>query len=161
MMTKAELEAEKQSRLTQFHEIFDRALEPFGRHAPAPVTDEGINAYRRRGIAAIIPFLDKSSDWYNYPSASLEQLKSDALNVVQRDVINDATYCARNPRLLAETAAARPDSLDPDIKVVTTFENGIKNTRYYGQSFVKNMSRPGRRVAGFYTPRVISQRMEQ
>jgi hypothetical protein len=158
-MTRAELEAERQSRLTQFHEIFDRALEPFGRQAPAPVTDEGINAYRRRGIAAIIPFLDKSSDWYNYPSASLEQMKSDALNVIQRNVINDATYCACNPRLLAETAAARPDSLDPDIKVVTTFEDGIKNTRYYGQSFVKNMGRSGRTVISFmHTPGMMPQR---
>jgi hypothetical protein len=99
-MTNAELEQEKQQRLTAFQAIFDSALEPFGRHTPAPVMGEGINGYRRRGITAIVPFLPKSSDWYNFSPASLEGLKSDALNVIQRDVINDATYCARNPRLL-------------------------------------------------------------
>jgi hypothetical protein len=79
-------------------------------------------------------------------------LKSDALNVIQRDVINDATYCARNPRLLADTAAARPDNLHAGVKAVTTVEDGIKTTRYYGESFVKAMTLPGRRVTSFTTP---------
>jgi hypothetical protein len=55
-------------------------------------------------------------------------------------------------RLLADTAAARPDSLHAGVKAVTTVENGIKTTRYYGECFVKAMTMPGRRVAGFYTP---------
>jgi hypothetical protein len=79
---------------------------------------------------------------------SLNGLRSDALNIAQSEIIDGLRATARDPRLLANTPAAKPDTLDPNIKAVTL--NGI--TTFWGESFVRAMGRPGRRVAGFYTP---------
>ena len=80
---------------------------------------------------------------------------SDALNAIEPMIVNEARYVATNPRLLAHTPTARPDTLDPDIRSVTL--NGI--TTFQGQSFVRDMGRPGRRVVGFINnPALMPQR---
>jgi hypothetical protein len=73
---------------------------------------------------------------------------SNALSAIEPKILDEARQAANNPKLLAHTPAAKPDSLDPNIKAVTL--NGV--TTFWGESFVRSMSRPGRRVAGFYTP---------
>jgi hypothetical protein len=148
MPTTAELERQKSERLTQFHALFDQVLEKFGRRAPPPRPDQTINSYRREGMGYIQPFLHKDSAWR---TVSLDGLMSDALNVAQQEILADAAYTANNPRLLADTAAARPDSIDPNIRQVTVNRGGTETTEFYGQSFVRGMTRPGRRVVSFTT----------
>jgi hypothetical protein len=102
-----------------------------------------INEFRRRSLSYIQQFLPP--EWRG---VSLDNCMSEALNAIEPQILKEARFAATNPRLLAHTPAAKPDSLDPDIKAVTL--NGI--TSYHGQSFVKNMGRPGRRVTGWMTP---------
>jgi hypothetical protein len=149
MPTTAELNQQKAERLTAFHALFDQVLEKFGRRAPPPRPDQSINSYRRKGMGYIQPFLHKGSAWR---TVSLDGLMSDALNVAQGEIFADAAYTANNPRLLADTAAARPDTLDPDIRQVKVVRGGQEVTEFYGQSFVRAMGRPGRRVAYFNGP---------
>jgi hypothetical protein len=148
MPTTAELERQKSERLTQFHTMFDQVLEKFGRRAPPPRPDQSINSYRREGMGYIQPFLHKGSKWRTVP---LSGLMSDALNVAQADIFADAAYTASNPRLMATTPAARIDSLDPGIWAVKVVRGGKEFTEFYGESFVRAMSRPGRRVVGWNT----------
>jgi hypothetical protein len=55
---------------------------------------------------------------------------------------------------MAESPAARPDSLNPVIKMIACSDQGIESTRFYGpESFVKAMGRPGRLVTSFTTDR--------
>jgi hypothetical protein len=69
------------------------------------------------------------------------------LNAIEPDILAEARLAATNPRMLAHTPAAKPDTLDPNIKAVTL--NGV--TTFWGESFVRGMSRPGRRVVGWNT----------
>jgi hypothetical protein len=145
MPTTAELERQKQERLTSFQARYDSILEPLKRAAAPPVQGIGVNEYRRRSLGFIQQFLPPDSKWRG---VSLDGCKSDALNAIEPQILNEARLAATNPRLLAHTPAAKPDTLDPNIKAVTL--NGV--TTFWGDSFVRAMSRPGRRVAGFYTP---------
>jgi hypothetical protein len=82
----------------------------------------------------------------------LDNMRSDAIGVFERQILHAAREVARRPRMLADTPAARPDTLDPAIKAVPVNRNGIETIEYYGESFVRKMSRPGRRVASFWPP---------
>jgi hypothetical protein len=145
MPTTAELEKQKQERLTQFQIRYDSILEPLKRAAAPPTQGIAVNEYRRRSLGFIQQFLPPDSKWRGI---SLDGCKSDALNAIEPQILDEARLTATNPRMLAHTPAAKPDTLDPNIKAVTL--NGV--TTFWGESFVRGMSRPGRRVAGFYTP---------
>src|SRR6516162_1465504 len=144
MPTTAELERQKQERLTSFQARYDSILEPLKRAAAPPVQGIGVNEYRRRSLGFIQQFLPPGSKWRGI---SLDGCKSDALNAIEPQILDEARLAATNPRMLAHTPAAKPDTLDPSIKSVTL--NGI--TTFWGESFVRAMGRPGRRVAGFWT----------
>ena len=128
-----------------FQVRYDSVLEPMKRAAAPPRQGISVNEFRRQSLSFIQQFLPPDSEWRG---VSLNNCMSDALNAIEPQILNEARLAATRPSMLAHTPAARPDSLDPDIKAVTL--NGI--TTYHGQSFVKNMTMPGRRVAGFYTP---------
>jgi hypothetical protein len=145
MATTAELERQRDERLTQFQVKYDSVLEPLKRSAAPPQQGIGVNEYRRQSLGFIQRFLPPDSKWRG---VSLDGCKSDALNAIEPQILDEARLAATNPRMLAHTPAAKPDTLDPNIKAVTL--NG--QTTFWGESFVRAMSRPGRRVAGFYTP---------
>jgi hypothetical protein len=145
MATTAELERQRDERLTQFQAKYDWVLEPLKRSAAPPQQGIGVNEYRRQSLGFIQRFLPPDSKWRG---VSLDGCKADALNAIEPMILNEARLAATNPRMLAHTPAAKQDTLDPSIKAVTL--NGI--TTFWGESFVRAMSRPGRRVAGFYTP---------
>jgi hypothetical protein len=147
-----EQEREIQSRMTQFQAVYDPILEPLKRSAPPPQLGMSVNEYRRRSLGYIQQFLPPDSKWHD---VSLDGRMADALNVIEPDILNEARLAATNPRMLAHTPAAKPDTLDPSIKSVTL--NGI--TTFWGESFVRAMSRPGRRVISFmHNPALMPQR---
>jgi hypothetical protein len=140
-----EEEAELQRRLSGFQAKYDEALAPMRRQAPAPRLGEGANAYRRRGLGFVQMFLPPDHDLHGL---SLENCKADAIGVLEKQILHAARETARQPELLANTPAGRPDSLDPTLRAVTQ-ANGV--TTYHGESFVRAMGRPGRRVLSFMT----------
>jgi hypothetical protein len=145
MTTTAELERQRDERLSMFQARYDQILEPLKRSAAPPPQGISVNEYRRRSLGFIQRFLPPDSKWRN---VSLDGCKSDALSAIEPQILNEARLAATNPRMLAHTPAARPDNLDPNLKSVTI--NGV--TTYHGEhSFVKSMSRPGRLVTSFTT----------
>jgi hypothetical protein len=144
MPTVAELERQKQERLTLFQARYDSVLEPLKRAAAAPKEEIGVNEYRRRSLGFIQQFLPPDSKWRG---VSLDGCMSEALNAIEPQILNEARLAATNPRMLAHTPAAKPDTIDPSLRAVTL--NGI--TTFHGESFVRNMGRPGRRVVSFTT----------
>jgi hypothetical protein len=138
-------EAELQRRLTTYQSRYDDVLAPMRRSAPAPRLGEGANAYRRRGLGLVQMFLPPDHELHGL---SLENCKSDALGVLEPQILRAAREVARSPSKLALTPAGRPDSLDPNIRAVTMADG---TTTYHGESFVRAMGRPGRRVLSFMT----------
>jgi hypothetical protein len=78
-------------------------------------------------------------------------MKADALVIANQEIIADAMVTARDPRLIAQTPAARPDTMDPNIKAVKVFRGGKEMVEFYGEHFVRGMSQKGRRVVGWNT----------
>jgi hypothetical protein len=152
-----EYEAELQRRLTVFQSRYDQVLEAFGRRAPAPKMGQGANSYQREGLGYIQQFVHPQSPWRN---VSLDGLMADALVVVSKEIINDAMACARDPRLIAQTPAAKSDPMDSSIKMIERTLAGKKVTEFHGDtSFVVAMSRPGRKVISFmHNPNLMPQR---
>jgi hypothetical protein len=138
-----EEEIELQRRLTGYQAKYDEVLAPMRRAAPAPRLGEGANSYRRRGLGLVQMFLPPDHELHGL---SLANCKADALGALEPQILHAAREVARSPSKLALTPAARPDTLDPNIKAVTSAD-GI--TTFHGPSFVRAMSRPGRRVASF------------
>jgi hypothetical protein len=102
-----------------------------------------------RDSANIQSFLPPSSKWHNAP---LDNCKSDALNAIEPQILDEARRVARNPAMLAQTPAGRPDTLDPNLRMVVAKQGNTDVNLFYGDvSFVKGMARPGRRVVGFNT----------
>jgi hypothetical protein len=148
-MRDKEYEAELQRRLTVYQSVYDSALEPFGRRAPAPTLGVGANEFRRSSLTQLKQFLPPGNPWRD---ASLNNLKAGALDVIQKEILDGLRTTARDPRLMALTPAARPDPMDPAIKAVKVVRGGKEFTEFYGEHFVRSMSRPGRRVAYFNGP---------
>jgi hypothetical protein len=148
-MRTQEYERELQRRLTTYQSVYDAAMEPFGRRAPAPTLGVGANEFRRESLTQLKQFLPPDNPWRKAP---LDGLKSDALNVAQSEILDGLRTTARDPRLMATTPAARPDTMDPNIKVVKVIRGGKEFTEFYGEHFVRGMSQKGRRVLSFNTP---------
>jgi hypothetical protein len=108
-----------------------------------------VNEFRRRSLGYIQQFLPPDSKWRG---VSLDGCMSDALNVIEPQIINEARLTAANPRWLAHTPAARLDTLDPNMRMVSMNQGGMEVHTFHGESFVKALSRPGRRVVSFNTP---------
>jgi hypothetical protein len=80
MPTTAELERQKQERLTLFQARYDSILEPLKRAAAPPSQGMSVNEFRRRSLGFIQQFLPPESKWR---SISLNGCKSDALNAIE------------------------------------------------------------------------------
>jgi hypothetical protein len=141
-------EAEVQSRLSRYQSVYDPILEPLRRAAPPPQQGESVNEYRRRSLGFIQQFLPPSSEWKN---VSLDGCMSDSLNAIEPQILNAARRVATDPRMLAQTPAARPDTADGTLRMVEL--NGVRTFHpgEPGANFVKMFTRPGRRVLSFTT----------
>ena len=128
-------------------ETYADAYASFGTEVPAPADDEAPSAYRRRLYNRLARKLPTNHD--------LADLRADDLG--------GSTLVFDNfEKLLLEAATAegfKPsvDNLPSDgslISRVRTDENNAKWTEYFGrQSFIKDLTRPGRRVSVFNTNR--------
>jgi hypothetical protein len=150
-MTDLDYQRDLQERLSKFQQRYDEPLAPFNRPAPQPKEGEGVNAYRRRALSFMQAFLPPSSQWRD---ASLDGLKSAALNVVDQQIMADVRVTAARPELMALTPAAKVDTLDPAIRMVKSrMSDGSEQITFHGESFVRAMGRPGRLVTSFTTDR--------
>jgi hypothetical protein len=92
MPTTAELERQKQERLTLFQARYDSILEPLKRAAAPPSQGIGVNEYRRRSLGFIQQFLPPESKWRG---VSLDGCKMDALNAIEPQILDEAPVSPR------------------------------------------------------------------
>jgi hypothetical protein len=145
-LTREEL-LEQQRRLTAFQDRYDQALLPWGRQAPAPVLTESPGRYRRRVLANAQLFLPADAQWRG---VDVNDLGSDALAVAEQQILDALKAAQQTPALVASSAAGRPDTIDPNIRMVEHHDaNGLKQRTFHGQSFVRFFTRPGRYVKSF------------
>jgi hypothetical protein len=116
----------------------DSVFSGFGQRAPRPLEGESLFDYRKRLATKLKTY---SPIWKN---VKFSQLPDEAFRIAEDQVYNDATTAAANPMDLEAGELRAVTKTDP-----TT---GVRTIVFYGkESFVKQMGRPGRRVASFRT----------
>jgi hypothetical protein len=148
VMTSAELQ-EQQQRLTVYQDRYDQVLQPWGRRAPEPTLTETPGHYRRKVLSHAQLFLPENDQWRKVDVADLN---SDALGVAENQILNALRSAQQRPASVAMTAAGRPDSIQPGLRVVEVHDdNGLKMRTFHGEWFGKMFTRPCRRVVSFLT----------
>jgi hypothetical protein len=145
-LTREELQ-EQQRRLTVYQDRYDQVLQPWGRKAPEPTLTESPGHYRRKVLAHAQLFLPENDQWRG---VDVNDLGSDALPVAEQQILGALRSAAQQPASIANSAAGRPDSIHPGIRMVEHHDsNGLKMRTFHGESFVKYFGRPCRRVKSF------------
>jgi hypothetical protein len=116
----------------------DAVFQGFGKHAPRPLEGEDVMDYRKR-LAKDLKI--HSPRW---SKTKFSRMDDETFGQIEEQVYADAT-----------TAAANPVDLEAgELRMVTKVDpaTGMRSNVFYGkESFVKQMGRPGRRVAAFRT----------
>jgi hypothetical protein len=116
----------------------DAVFNGFGQRAPRPLEGEALLDYRRRLATKLKSY---SPAW---KSVKFSQLPEQAFEIAETQVYSDAVAAASNPVDLNPGELREVTKIDP--------QTGVRTIVFYGkESFVKQMGRPGRRVASFRT----------
>src|SRR5215472_13861438 len=116
-LTNAELQ-EQQRRLTVYQDRYDQVLMPWGRRAPVPVLTQTPGQYRREALVHAQTFLPDDDQWRKVPPADIARMDSSVIGAVESQILDALRTAANNPRSVAMSAAGRPDSIDPNIRMV-------------------------------------------
>jgi hypothetical protein len=132
--------ASQQELITAWREYFDEQLSSIGRRAPDSVLGETSNNYVRRACEMVKPFFAEDDE---YRQVDFSKLRGDALGAIV------PIYFPR-----ATSSYINPDTFPPGEKLrmvtKTDPQTGVKSNVFYGkQSFVRDMTVPGRRVLSF------------
>jgi hypothetical protein len=147
-MTSAELQ-EQQRRLTVYQDRYDQVLSAWGRSAPAPTLTETPGHYRRKVLSHAQLFLPENDQWRG---VDVNDLAADALHVAEQEILGHLRSAAQQPASVANSAAGRPDSITPGLRVVEHHDsNGLKMRTFHGEWFGRAFTRPARRVVSFLT----------
>jgi hypothetical protein len=127
----------------QFQEYYDQTLRKVGSRAPAPVLGQSVNDYRRETLRQLKrTFLPQNHDLYR---VQYRGLQSDILNVFEPQLLQAVVVEANNPAHVPVGELRKIERMDEYGKV--------KCIDWVGQeSFVRMMTRPGRRVVRFLAP---------
>jgi len=124
----------------RFQEYYDETLRKVGMRAPQPVLGQTVNDYRRETLRTIKQtFLPPA---HPLSKVQMRALKADALGALEPQVLQAAITEANNPCHVEPGQLRKIEEIDP--------YGQVKTIRWVGpESFVKAMSRPGRRVKSF------------
>jgi hypothetical protein len=123
-----------------YQERADNALQPWDQRAPAPTLGQDIASYRRDLAVKLKKQLPEGHElrkvqYRRLDDATLSAFEPQLYNAVQKEAYNPSTVPRGEYRRVTEVDA-----------------NGLKIVKYIGQeSFVKEFTRPGRRVLSFRT----------
>jgi hypothetical protein len=133
----------------KFQEYCDTTLRKIGLRAPQPTLGQTVNDYRRETLRTIKrTFLPQNHPLYG---VQMRQLKPDALQALEPQVLQAAVVEANNPCHVPAGELRKVEELDDYGK--------LKTIRWIGpESFVKQMMRPGRRVTSFLFDRSALRR---
>lgn len=127
----------------RFQEYYDATLRQVGSRAPAPSLGMTVNNYRRETLRTLKrTFLPQNHDLYQ---VQYRDLKADALDALEPQLLKAVAVEAVNPAHVPPGELKKIERMDEYGKV--------KCVEFIGQeSFVKAMTRPGRRVVKFMAP---------
>jgi hypothetical protein len=127
----------------QFQEFYDQTLRRVGAKAPQPILGQSVNDYRRETLRNLKrTFLPEVHPLHQ---VQYRGLRSDALAALEPQVLAAVEIEANNPQHVPVGQLKRIERLDEYGKV--------RCVEFVGQeSFVKQMTRPGRRVVKFLAP---------
>ena len=121
----------------KFQAYYDEVLRKVGMRAPEPTLDQSVNDYRRETLRTLKrTFLPPVHELYQ---VQYRQLKADALGVLEKQLLDACVVEANNPAHVPPGELRKVEEFDQYGQVKTINWIG-------GESFVKAMGRPGRRV---------------
>jgi hypothetical protein len=116
----------------------DAVFVNFGSRAPRPMEGETLFDYRKRLATKL---KSHSSRWKD---VKFSRLDDETFTPIESQVYDDAIAAAANPVDLQAGELREVTKINP--------QTGVRTIEFYGkESFVKQMGRPGRRVAAFRT----------
>jgi hypothetical protein len=131
------LRQQASSRVLQ--ERYDNCLSAWGARADAKPLSHDVDDYRRDHLVRIKKLLPEN---HELRKVQVRSLPSDALNVLEPQILKAASDSAFRPDAVPRGHIERRESIDGN--------SGRKIVHWLGQeSFVKEMGRPGRRVTSF------------
>jgi hypothetical protein len=124
----------------QWQERYDDKLRQVGMRAPEPVLGQTVSDYRRDVLLkAKRAFIPRTHQLRQF---SLDDIRGDALNVIEQKILDAAVVEAQNPANVPRGELRKIERLDGYGKV--------KTVDWIGQeSFVKQMGNPGRHMSIF------------
>ena len=130
----------QQSSARLYQARYEDALQPWNRRAPAPVLGESVDHYRRETLVQMKRLLPDDHELRNI---QVRRMPADALEVFDPQLCQACRQEAYNPNTVPPGQFRIVPELD---------SNGLKINTFVGpESFVKQMTRPGRRVLSFNT----------
>jgi hypothetical protein len=131
---------QEQASARVIQERYDNALQPWGARADPKPFSQDVEEYQRNLAVRVKKLLPEG---HPHRKVKIWGLASDAFAVLEPQILNAVADSAWRPDAVPKGTTERRVSIDA---------NGLKMVNYIGQeSFVKEMGRPGRRVASFRT----------
>ena len=129
---------EKHSAYADTQGHWDTVAQMFGKQAPRWLTGESQPAYDRRLATMFRPY---SKAWAD---VKMSELPDGAFRNAREQIYSDAMHAAHNPTDLGPGEERKVVLTDPDTGQKQIVWRG-------GESFIKGLGRPGRRVVSFLT----------
>jgi hypothetical protein len=137
-------DSEHFSGARQFQEYFQDTVAEIGARIPPPVLGQSVNEYRCEVLRMLKrTFLPQNNDYYRVNYRGLKN-DSAALNALEPLALKEVIAQAKNPMNVPKGEIREIKEYDRTGTMVCS--------KFIGQeSFIKQMSRPGRRVVSFNT----------
>jgi hypothetical protein len=125
-------------------QIFNDALQPFGRTVPPARDDQSYYPYLRQCTDIAARYMNPSNKYSRYDYTSPDHVPLDILVNFSDHVLKGVRDAVRDPDTVAKGTMREIVNRDPATNAVTSREFVSK------ECFVKAMGRPGRRVVSWY-----------
>jgi hypothetical protein len=140
----------EQDHFDRAREYYESATREVGIRFPSPVLGHPANKYRRKSLSAL-----SHATLQNHELGKIDfnTLPSDSLDVIEPQVLAAAKTERMNPRNVPPGQLKPIKVLDPYGRVQETkFVGGIDPKYGEQHSFIKDLTRAGRRVVAFMKP---------
>jgi hypothetical protein len=133
-------------RCLEHQRAYDDSFQKFGRRAPAPAADDRARDYRRRLYAIGQSMLPSGHALTKFDP---EDIDGTAIQPLEAQLLEALDREATEP-----TGDNVPGEGEP-LREITKIDSatGGKKTEFYGESFIKSLGRPGRKVRRLVDPR--------
>jgi hypothetical protein len=125
---------EEHARMAEIQSQADSVFMGFGKKAPRPLEGESADVYDVRLATYLKPH---SKRW---AKVKLSSLGGEAFAIAKEDIYNDAAAAANHPVDIPEGELREVTREDP--------RSGLRTTYFYGDSFIRGMGMPCRKVKG-------------